>query len=141
MLVAAAHCARRSLCGPRFQVGFGHSFLGTDCNRTTISRGHETGSTLSAVSIDGHRFSAFWLRSSMGLSSKSFENFLHFASRITVFFLLSELLVFSPSHLDCFGIRNKLFSDFLMFLEWRVEDGRETSQCVRSQMFGPPYCG
>ena len=27
MLVAAAHCTRRSLCGPRFQVGFGHSFL------------------------------------------------------------------------------------------------------------------
>ena len=29
----------------------------------TISRGHETGSTLSAVSIYGHRFSVFWLRS------------------------------------------------------------------------------
>ena len=47
------------MCGPHFQVGFGHSFLGTDCNRTTISRGQETGSTLSAVSIYGHRFSAF----------------------------------------------------------------------------------
>ena len=102
----------RSLCAPRFQVGFGHSFLGTHCNRTTISRGHKTGSTLSAVSIDGHRFSAFWLRSRMGLSSESFENFLCFASWIAGFFLLSELLVFSPSYLDCFGVQNMLFFVF-----------------------------
>ena len=61
MLVLQPTVQGRSLCAPRFQVGFGHSFLGTDCNRTTISRGHETGSTLSAVSIYGHRFSAFWL--------------------------------------------------------------------------------
>ena len=62
MLVLQPTVQGRWLCAPRFQVGFGHSFLGTDCNRTTISRGHETGSTLSAVSIYGHRFSAFWLR-------------------------------------------------------------------------------
>ena len=61
MLVLLPTVQGRSLCAPRFQVGFGHSFLSTDCNRTTISRGQDTGSTLSAVSIYGHRFSAFWL--------------------------------------------------------------------------------
>ena len=109
MLVLLPTVQGRSLCAPRFQVGFGHSFLGTDCNRTTISRGQETGSTLSAVSIYGHRFSAFWLRSRVGLSSESFASR---KFRITGFFRLSSLLVFSPSHLDYFGVRNKLFSDF-----------------------------
>ena len=61
------------------------------------------------LGINGHRFSAFWLRSRVGLSSESFENSLRFASRIAGFFLLSELLVFSPSYLDYFGVRNKLF--------------------------------
>ena len=112
MLVLLPTVQGRWLCAPRFQVGFGHSFLGTDCNRTTISRGQETGSTLSDVSIYGHRFSAFWLRSRVGLSSERFENFLSLASRITGFFRLSSLLVFSPSHLDYFGVWNKLFSDF-----------------------------
>ena len=54
-------CVRR----PRFQVGFVDSLLGTDYNQTTISRDQETSSTPSAASMLWHRFSAFWLRSSV----------------------------------------------------------------------------
>ena len=54
-------CVRR----PRFQVGFVDSLLGTDYNQTTISRKQETSSTPSAASMLWHRFSAFWLRSSV----------------------------------------------------------------------------
>ena len=107
MLVLQPTVQGRSLCAPRFQVGFGHSFLGTDCNRTTISRGHETGSTLSAVSIYGHRFSAFWLRSSVVsvLSSESSE-----------YFFVCCYRVFSPP--SCF----RVFMLFVYVFSGRKEE-------------------